>query len=105
MFNCTSSPYWGIELASELKAKVFFLILRRFIACRGKSEKIWSANGSKFNGADRELREALEKLGKRKIYSNCHLKILYRSLILLYVHGNEEHGSLWSNLPRKQWKL
>ena len=26
MFNCTSSPYRDIELASELKTKVFFFL-------------------------------------------------------------------------------
>ena len=44
--------------------------MRRFIARRGKPKEILRDNGLNFIGADRELREALEKLGQRKIYND-----------------------------------
>ena len=59
-----------MELASDSTKDVFPLTLRRFIASRGKPKEILSENGSNFIGADRELCEALEKLGQRKIYND-----------------------------------
>ena len=56
-----------IELASDLTTGV---TLRRLIAHREKPKQILSDNGSNFIGADRELLEALEKLGQRKIYTD-----------------------------------
>ena len=44
--------------------------MRRFIARRGKAKEILRDNRSNFIGADRELCEALEKLGQRKIYND-----------------------------------
>ena len=44
--------------------------MRRFIARRGKPKEILSDNRSNFIGADKELREALDKLGQNKIYND-----------------------------------
>ena len=44
--------------------------MRYFIARRGKPKEILSDNRSNFIGADRELREALDKLGQHKIYND-----------------------------------
>ena len=44
--------------------------MRRFVARRRKPKEILSDSGSNFIEADRELREALNKLGQRKIYND-----------------------------------
>ena len=100
IFTCLTVQAVHIELASDLTTDAVLLTLRRFIACRGKPKDILNDNVSNFIGADRELCEALDKLGQHKIYNNLLSQNI--DLILLYVHGKEEHGSLWSNLLRKQ---
>ena len=70
IFTCLTVRAVHIELASDLTTEVFLLTLRRFIARRGKPKEILSDNGSNFIGADRQLREALGKLGQRKIYND-----------------------------------
>ena len=70
IFTCFTVRAVHIELASDLTTYVFLLTLRRFIACSGKPKEVLSDNGSNFIGADRELREALDKLGQCKIYND-----------------------------------
>ena len=67
IFTCLTVRAVHIELASDLTTGV---TLRRLIAHREKPKQILSDNGSNFIGADRELLEALEKLGQRKIYTD-----------------------------------
>ena len=70
IFTCLTVRAVHIELASDLTTDIFLLTLRRFIARRGKPKVISNDNGSNFIGADGELREALDKLGQRKIYND-----------------------------------
>ena len=67
IFTCLTVRTVHIELASNLTTDAFVLTLRCFIVHRGKSKEILSNNGLNFIGADRELREALDKLGQCKI--------------------------------------
>ena len=70
IFTCLTERAVHIELAANLTKDIFLLTLRCFIARRGKAKEIVSDNRSNFIGADRELCEALEKLGQRKIYND-----------------------------------
>ena len=70
IFTCLTVQAVHIELTSDLITEIFLPTLRHFIARRGKPKEIFSDNGSNFIGADRELREALGKLGQRKIYND-----------------------------------
>ena len=95
IFTCLTVRVVHIELASDLTTDVFLLTLRRFIARRGKPKEILSDNGSNFIGADRELREALDKLGQRKIYND-----LSSQNIIWKFNTPLSPLSLWSNLLR-----
>ena len=88
IFTCLTVWAVHIELDPDLTTDAFLLTLRRFIARRGKPKEIWSDNGSRIIGADRELREALDKLGQHKIYSN----LSFQNIIWMF------------NTPLSSWK-
>nr|CAI5837862.1 unnamed protein product [Callosobruchus analis] len=55
VFICFSTKAIHLELVSSLSSDAFLNCLRRFIARRGKPNKIFSDNGTNFVGAKREL--------------------------------------------------
>ena len=59
-----------IEVAHTLEADSFICTYQRFVSHRGKPKEIYSDNGTNFTGAERELREALERLDHAKIYNS-----------------------------------
>lgn len=56
-----------LELVSDLTAEAFIACLRRFVARRGRPEKIWSDHGSNFVGASRQLRELFDFLRQQEL--------------------------------------
>ena len=69
----------------------FILALRRFVSRRGKTNTIWSDNGSNFVGAERELREVLKTLDQSKIYNRSNNQSIPWEFILPAVYGWELH--------------
>ena len=67
LFTCLTTRSIHLELAGDLSTDSFILALRRFRARRGNPRVIRSDNGTNFVGAERELREALQKLDQGKI--------------------------------------
>ena len=51
-----------------------------FVSRRGMLKEIYSDNGTNFTGAERELREALERLDQAKIYNNLRANDVQWSL-------------------------
>lgn len=51
-----------MDVATSLSTDDFLLLLRRFIGLYGKPRRIFSDNGTNFVGAERELREAVDRL-------------------------------------------
>lgn len=62
VFVCFSTKAIHLELVSNLSTEAFLASLKRFIARRGKPTKLFSDNGSNFIGADRELKQLVERL-------------------------------------------
>jgi hypothetical protein len=62
IFICLSVKAVHIELVSDLTSEAFIAALRRFIARRGFCSSIYSDNGTKFVGANNELRELRDLL-------------------------------------------
>ncbi|KAK7899043.1 hypothetical protein WMY93_019896 [Mugilogobius chulae] len=62
IFTCLAIRAIHLEVLSSLDTDSFINGLRRFIARRGQVLEIRSDNGTNFVGAERELKEALEKL-------------------------------------------
>ncbi|XP_060066643.1 uncharacterized protein LOC132546932 [Ylistrum balloti] len=62
LFTCMSSRAIHLETANFLDTSSIINALRRFLAIRGPVRQLRSDRGTNFVGAERELREALEKL-------------------------------------------
>lgn len=73
LFTCLTMRAVHIEVAHTLEADSFICVYQRFVCRRGKPRRIYSDNGTNFTGAERELREALERLDQTKVYN--HLRI------------------------------
>ena len=59
---CLATRAIHIECVNSLEASAFLCALSRFIARRGKPEKIYSDNGTNFKGAQEELQNAVTSL-------------------------------------------
>lgn len=73
IFTCLACRSVHLEVASQLDTDSCINALRRFICRRGPVSNIRSDHGTNFIGANRELREALEKFYHSKI-QNALLK-------------------------------
>ena len=56
-----------IEVAHTLEEDSFICAYQRFVSRRGKPRAMYSDNGTNFTGAERELREAFERLDQRHV--------------------------------------
>ena len=70
LFTCLTMRAVHIEVAHTLEADSFICAYQRFVSRRGKPKEIHSDNGTNFTGAERELREALERVDQAKIYNS-----------------------------------
>lgn len=64
VFVCFSTKALHLELVTSLSSESFLLVLKRFIARRGRPHEIFSDNGRTFVGANAELLELFEFLRK-----------------------------------------
>ncbi|XP_055909040.1 uncharacterized protein LOC129943877 [Eupeodes corollae] len=67
LLTCLTTRAVHIEIAHSLSAYSCILALRNFMARRGAPIEIFSDNGTNFQGAERELREALNDVDKLKL--------------------------------------
>jgi hypothetical protein len=65
IFVCMASRAIHLELAQSLETDDFIMVLRRFVNIRGGVKQLRSDNGTNFVGAERELREALERWNQK----------------------------------------
>ena len=71
IFTCLASRAVHIEVADSLDTSSCISALRRFIARRGQPEELLSDNGTKFIGANAELKKALADLNQQDISHFC----------------------------------
>ncbi|XP_071490098.1 uncharacterized protein [Diadema antillarum] len=91
-----------VEVAHSLDTDSFVNALRRFIARRGKPEKIVSDNGTNFRGAERELRESLQSLNQSKV--NNYL--LDQGIHWFFNTPTASHmGGVWERMVRSIRKI
>ena len=67
LFTCLVTRAVLLEVAKSLETDSFINALRRFIARRGPPSDIYSDNGTNFVGADRELKQSLERWNQSQI--------------------------------------
>ena len=67
LFTCLGTRAVHLEIAHSLDTDSFIMALRRMMARRGKPRHVYSDNGTNFVGAERELKESLDKMNQAKI--------------------------------------
>ena len=76
LFTCLTTRAVHIEVAHSLDADSFLMALHRFIARRGKPQKIFSDNGTNFVAADRELAEEIRNINTKKLKNEMLLEAI-----------------------------
>ncbi|XP_068713315.1 uncharacterized protein [Montipora foliosa] len=71
LFVCMSTRACNLQLVDDLSTDHFIMALKRFIARRGRPQRMFSDNGTKFVGANNELRKCLKQLDEQRILSFC----------------------------------
>ena len=71
LFTCMSTRACHLELVDDLSTDHFIMALKRFIARRGRSQRIHSDNETSFVGANNELRKCIEQLDEERIQNFC----------------------------------
>ncbi|XP_031634329.1 uncharacterized protein LOC116347753 [Contarinia nasturtii] len=74
IFVCMKTRAIHIEIVLGLSSIAFIACYERFIARRGRCEKIFSDNGTTFTGTDKELRKALEYWTEKGTLDHLHSK-------------------------------
>ena len=67
IFVCMNSRAVHLEVARSLETDDFILLLMRFLNRRGHVKELRSDNGTNFVGADREIKEAIERIDTKKV--------------------------------------
>ena len=97
LFTCLTTRAVHIEVAHSLDADSFLMALHRFMARRGKPQKIFSDNGTNFVAADRELAEEIRNINSTKVKGEMLLEAIEWSF-------NPPHaphmGGVWERLVR-----
>ena len=69
LFTCLTTRCVHLEVVNSMDTDDFIMCLRRFINRRGEVKEIRCDNGSNFVGAERELKESLNKWNQGRIES------------------------------------
>ena len=102
IFTCLVTRAVHVEVAHSLDSNSFLMALHRFIARRGKPQKIFSDNGSNFVAAERELAEEIQAINTKKLREELVLEAIEWQF-------NPPHaphmGGVWERLVRSVKKL
>ena len=102
LFTCLTMRAVDIEVAHTLEADSFICAYQRFVSRRGKPKEIYSDNGTNFTGAERELREALERSDQSKVYSRLRTDDVQWS----FNPPEASHqGGVWEHIIRSVRKI
>ena len=97
IFTCLTTRAVHIEVAHSLDSDSFLMALHRFMARRGKPQKLFSDNGTNFVAAERELAEEIRAVNSQKLRKELVLEAIEWSF-------NPPHaphmGGAWERLIR-----
>ena len=102
LFTCLTMRAVHIEVAHTLEADSFICAYQRFVSRRGKPKEMYSDNGTNFTGAERELREALERLDQTQIYNGLRLEDVQWSF---NPPEASYQGGIWERMIRSVRKI
>lgn len=95
IFTCMAIRAVHLEMLSSLDTNSFINGLRRFIARRGQALELRSDNGTNFVGAERELREEIERLNQTLI----SYTLLQKGIKWTFnPPTGSHHGGAWESL-------
>nr|XP_054773349.1 uncharacterized protein LOC129281437 [Lytechinus pictus] len=102
IFTCLVVRAIHIEVLHSMETDSFLNALQRFISRRGKPETIRCDNGSNFVGAEKELKEGLNRWNQSKI----HDYLLQRTINWRFNPPAAPHmGGVWERLIRTTKKV
>ena len=102
LFTCLTTRAVHIEVAHSLSTDSFVNALRRFVSRRGRVKEMRSDNGTNFVGAERELREEIDRWNQQQIHEAMlqhHIKWKFNP------PGASHHGGVWERQIRSIRKI
>ena len=71
LFVCMSTRVCHLVSVDDLSTDHFIMALKKFIARRGRPQRMFSDNGTNILGANNELRKCLKQLDEQRIQNFC----------------------------------
>ena len=97
LFTCLTTRAVHIEIVPSMDASSCVMGVERFVSRRGTPSIIWSANGTNFVGAEKELRENIEKLNT----INIAVELAHKGIKWRFNPPSASHqGGIWERLVR-----
>ncbi|XP_075170238.1 uncharacterized protein LOC142242552 [Haematobia irritans] len=97
IFTCLTIRAIHIEIAHTLTTDSFLMCLRNFMARRGTPSEIYSDNGTNFRGAERFLKQELEKIN----YNDVQSALSFKGITWRFNPPAAPHmGGAWERLIR-----
>ncbi|XP_066602498.1 uncharacterized protein [Prorops nasuta] len=94
LFVCFSTKAVHLEAVGDLSTQSFLAAFRRFVSRRGICKKIYSDNGTNFQGADRELQAMFKR--SSEFYNDIARDLAYQGVEWSFIPPHAPHfGGLW----------
>ncbi|XP_062715823.1 uncharacterized protein LOC134291718 [Aedes albopictus] len=101
IFVCLCTKAVHLELVSDLSTDRFLQALRRFVARRGRCERIYSDNGTNFVGARNKLQDLLKLLKNRDHHEAVSKECAKDGIQWHFIPPSAPHfGGLWEAAVR-----
>ena len=97
LFTCLVTRAVHIEIAHKLDSDSFLMAFHRFMARRGKPQKVFSDNGTNFVAANKELAEEIATINDKKLQD----EMLVQAVEWSFNPPHAPHtGGVWERLVR-----
>ena len=97
LFTCLTTRAVHVEIVPSMDASSCVMEVERFVSRRGIPAIFWSDNGTNFVGAEKELRDSIEKW----IIFNIAAEIAHKGINLRFNPLSAPHqGGIWERLVR-----
>ena len=97
LFTCLTTRAVHVEIVTSMDTSSCVMGVERFVSRRGTLAMIWSDNGTNFIGAEKELRESIEKWN----VVNIAAELAYKGIKWRFNPPSAPHqGGIWERLVR-----